>query len=380
MSSKRPLNVLLVGFYGRGNFGDDLMCHSLVRHLISKTSANIEISTENSDYFRELVSPRVNTVGRSSAEIVKALLKTDFLIQGGGTIFHDSYRFPQLFFYWRNLTAWVLLLFLARLMGARVMIVGAGIGPISHVVTRVLTLIALNLSNFVSVRDVASQKTVAAISRKKVMGGFDLAAVEPHSPYHREKAAGDALTIGVSPCDLDLYHPDGSNEAFWQPFSEAISEIASDRPIDIVFLSLFSGGKLSDEAISRRVALGMKNVRAIDFKGYVGTLEDIIIPMQQCDVLIAARFHAAVAGYLAGCKLIVAAYNRKVADFADEIRLAPARILPTDVPLTCDEWKGVLMMAIGTDNGSTLPIADAIERARRGLAPGIQMIANASAK
>ena len=134
-------SILLIGFYGRANFGDDLMCSSLANFLSQNRNYSISVVSGHSNS-EHLDIGRGSFVARDARAILAALSDTDILCQGGGTIFHDSYFGIYRFRYWINLIQWAILFWIARLRGARVVMVGAGVGPLRHIVSRCIARVA----------------------------------------------------------------------------------------------------------------------------------------------------------------------------------------------------------------------------------------------
>lgn len=129
MVRNRRTKVFIMGFYGRLNFGDDVMARALSRHIVSVTDADVAVAADG-DYIADALSaPRIRVVPRKLTSILGELVHCDVLIQGGGTIFHDSYVGAARRRYCLNLAAWLVLFSLARLLGSRVLVLGAWIGP-----------------------------------------------------------------------------------------------------------------------------------------------------------------------------------------------------------------------------------------------------------
>jgi polysaccharide pyruvyl transferase WcaK-like protein len=180
--------------------------------------------------------------------------------------------------------------------------------------------------------------------------------------------------IGLSICDLDPFLKRADSGPYWSSLATGISEIAKSRPLEVTFLSLFSSGERNDDAISREMAKGFHNLSATKFEKYAGSLEDITIPLAECDLVIATKFHAAVAAYLACRQLVVIAYNRKVSDFAVEIGLKQSRVLGIDRIPSVEEWTQFLSAAISEDFQPRLSAGEAIERSIDGVADAINLI------
>jgi polysaccharide pyruvyl transferase WcaK-like protein len=255
------------------------------------------------------------------------------------------------------------------------MILGSGIGPVSYFPTKLLTWLSLALSSVISVRDEASLATASAISgRPGIDRGFDLAALESLRPYCSEPRPKDLLRLGVSVCDLDLYLANDTGRKYWRSLANAISLFAQEKPLEVVFLSLFCRSRKNDDDIAREMATDLRNVSSVTFETYQSSLRDIIAPLSSCDAVIATKYHAAVASYLTGRPLIVVAYNRKVRDFAQEIHLDTSRIQTIDHVPDEAEWLQLLRLSYDLSSSSVLPLEQATHLARTGISNAIEAI------
>ena len=83
-------------------------------------------------------------------EKVKALRKADLLISGGGGLLQDTYPTRFLF---GPLPYYLLIVFLAKLCGTKVMFFSQGIGPVNSTWGKILMKVFANMADFVTVRD-----------------------------------------------------------------------------------------------------------------------------------------------------------------------------------------------------------------------------------
>lgn len=81
--------ITLIGFYGRGNFGDDFMALSLIGALRARGHHDIRVFCDNPSFLR---NEDVTIIPRRALSLLKSIATSSTLIQGGGTIFHDSYK------------------------------------------------------------------------------------------------------------------------------------------------------------------------------------------------------------------------------------------------------------------------------------------------
>ena len=140
---KARRQLLLVGYYGEHNLGDDALLEVLLGHLPAGFKATV--TAYDTDLVRQRF--RVDTVQRRSlAQVLKALSSCDGLVLGGGSLLQDSTSFRSLLYY-------AALIFAARLEAKPVLLWGQGLGPLRRRPSRILVGRLLGLVTAVSWRD-----------------------------------------------------------------------------------------------------------------------------------------------------------------------------------------------------------------------------------
>jgi polysaccharide pyruvyl transferase WcaK-like protein len=341
-------SVLLMGFYGRGNYGDDLMCCSLAEFLIQDGRYRVSVVSSDVNAYQRLANKGVPIVSRGVGSVVSALSKTQILCQGGGTNFHDSYKGKHLFRHWLNLSKWTLLFWIARLKGVQVVVLGAGVGPLRHPISRWITRTAFAACTVIAVRDQASVDELKKISMKiPYESGFDLAALSfsPSVP----SAATDRTrriqrVLGISACSLTPFLRDSAlNERYWHTLGDALNCFMQATSVRVVFFSLFTGeSSESDDLVIDLIASRLPKGHDYTRHSYQGDVGAYTALFGQCDWFLGTKFHAALAAYIAGCECAIVSYNRKMTDLAKEIGLPPDRRVPADRIQPVEVWLDLL--------------------------------------
>ena len=143
--------VLLCGYYGEHNLGDD----ALLEVLLSQLPQGWEPLVTAHD--QPMVQRRfgvATTDRRSLRGVLRALAGCDALVLGGGSLLQDSTSFKSLLYYAALIGA-------ARLQGKRVCLWGQGLGPLHRRRSRLLVRSLLPLVNAISWRDPASASLAA---------------------------------------------------------------------------------------------------------------------------------------------------------------------------------------------------------------------------
>lgn len=362
----------MIGFYGRGNFGDNVMCSVLTRFLTEDDQTQVTIVSSHPEVQQNLASPQVQVVPRQLRTVISSLWNADILCQGGGTIFHDSYKGKYLARYWLRLVSWALLFWTARVMGVRVIIAGAGIGPIRRRFSRWIIRAAFAACDCIGVRDKASLEVLDGV-RVKVPRylGFDLCAlVGSKAGGTASRAPRGQPVLGISGCSLTPFLKDAElNRRYWWALGDALALFAKECPVRIIFFSLFTGtSSESDDTVADLVASRFPKDLIFERRSYDGDAEAVAAHMARCDWFISTKYHGAAAAYLAGCEFAVVTYNQKLAYFADEIGLRRERRIAADGVQPVETWLRVLnSFAEGEQRAGLVSHVEAACRARTGV-------------
>lgn len=112
--------VLISGYYGFKNFGDEAILSVLVTHL-KEVGADITVLSSDTDYTAKKYS--VNSVRSfDMVNVLKEIQNTDVLISGGGSLLQDVTSLKSLVYY-------SFIIALALLLNKKVIVFAQGIGP-----------------------------------------------------------------------------------------------------------------------------------------------------------------------------------------------------------------------------------------------------------
>lgn len=141
--------VLISGYYGFGNLGDEAILESIIREL-EKSVSKDKIVVLSNDPEKHRATYGVAAVSRwKLASLVELLPKAKLFISGGGGLFQDTNSPGSTIYYGGQIA-------LARALGAHPMIFAQGLGPLNSSTGKVATQLAARLSQDITVRDKAS--------------------------------------------------------------------------------------------------------------------------------------------------------------------------------------------------------------------------------
>ena len=144
------VNILISGYYGFDNIGDESILRTLVSSLREHIpDCSLTVLSHNPASTREKYG--VEAVDRMSpVAILRAVKKCDMLISGGGSLLQDVTSLRSLFYY-------LFIILMGKMAGKKVMLYSHGIGPIRNTLARKLTRIVCSKANLITVRDADSQ-------------------------------------------------------------------------------------------------------------------------------------------------------------------------------------------------------------------------------
>ena len=229
------------------------------------------------------------------------------IISGGGTLLTDLTST-------RSLRYYLLTIRMAHRLGARVLLYGCGIGPITGEQNRRGTAAVLNRSaDIVAVRDGASLALLAELGVTKPElirsrdAAFSLRAEDMRaeaSPAVRKKlaAAGKYAVYAVRPWSGD--------EAFAPELAAAAERLWRERGLTPVFLPMEPP---RDLPLSRRIAEAVR-APSVLLDGPM-TFEDAFAAVGGAALVVSMRLHALIAASIARVPFVGVSYDVKISSF-----------------------------------------------------------------
>lgn len=313
---------LVYGHYGGRNTGDEAMALALVDG-IQRGGGGVQVllvgKEETQPEFLQKTGCRY--LHFSCRKLCMAIVKSDILILGGGTHFHDDYTGTRYIRHLLYMSRIVCFTAFARALGKPSYWIGVGIGPLRTHLGSFVTKAGLLLQSGCSVRDQKSVETVEGLdSKAPVVKAFDLAALlVPHTPSTPPK-----LVLGVSlTWSAESERGDVPLENF---VANALhEELGTDNHWTIRIFVIRGGDREDDTAISSNFRIRLQELlpnQEIEVIPYSEDPEVTLNQIAACSHFIATRFHSAVFAYIGRCRMMIIEYHRKLRDFADEVGLS----------------------------------------------------------
>lgn len=137
--------ILLVGFYGCGNLGDDALLFALLsRYKREEYHVTVTMGREKLHGFS--LPCEIKAVYRKGFSMICSLLRSDNVIFGGGSLLQNTTGQASLCYY-------LFLILLSKLFHKRVYLISAGLGPIRGKFSRRLCGKIVSLCDGITLRD-----------------------------------------------------------------------------------------------------------------------------------------------------------------------------------------------------------------------------------
>lgn len=311
--AKSRIQVLVSGYYGFDNLGDELILRVLVQEL---TSRGIHLTVLSQDPVKtEKLLPGVTAIPRLSfLDIADALSKTHLFISGGGGLFQDITGLGSPVYYGA-------LIGLAKFFAVPVFFWSQGLGPLSRPFSRLVTAVALRVCRGITVRDEKSLTWIGQHAGHKLKCVPEMTA-DPvwllKIPEPQSDSDQNTLNIGVSLREW----PQLSDEAVLQ-FAKFLHTVfhpaagdAEPRPVKFMLFP-FQAEQDKDPLAMLAAELRAYGETAIEWVSEAEVLDVI----GQCHRFFGMRFHSLILALLAGVPVYGLVYDPKVRSLLDSLSL-----------------------------------------------------------
>lgn len=318
--------ILIYGYFGGRNFGDELMLLGFLNREL-KPGDRVAIITPTGT-----VPPHLSgRVERAFAKRPFAFLRglkwaSDFVLCGG-TVFHDGYPDDRHALYRKNLVAVAGLLGIARLARRRVHLAAIGLGPLRRPLTRCTAAIAFRSATTIGLRD---DRSVADATALGFAGRFtqvrDLAHdCELDVVYTGER---QGLVLSLVSTDIISTTDPATANTFYDNLAKCIAEFQARTGETIRLVVICVGSADSDVAFSEAFGRRLRDAGVTDLiqQPFNGDPAAIAQDLAQARGVIAMRFHAATLSEKIGTPTFWLAYQRKVLDGAADAAVPQARV------------------------------------------------------
>ena len=293
--------LLLSGYYGYGNAGDEAVLAGLVRGFKQSAEADsLELTALSGDPAKTEAEHGIRAVDRYHLPtLLRETRRTDVFLSGGGSLLQDVTSAHGIFYYLGVVR-------LAQMLGKKTMFIAQGIGPLKLARSRRLVRSVANRLNAVTVRDPDSAQLLRdiGVSQPQIEVTGDPALLLEAPP--RTDGNTGAFGVALRPWPGQDSLPDrvadacrtvlGGHRALLLPMQPG-----PDRPVAEQF------------ARSWRQGLGGQNRDTLctPERG----LDPLLANIAGCELMVGMRLHALILAAAAGVPSVALSYDPKVAAF-----------------------------------------------------------------
>jgi len=272
------MKIVISGYYGHGNFGDEVILKVILAEL-KKTFENPEIT----------VLPKMPDF--------KAISECDLFISGGGSLFQDVTSLKSLLYY-------LGLLYFAIYLKKKTMVYAQGIGPVNTRLGQYLLKNTLKKVDVITVRDEQSALLLKGMGINSELTADPAWTIE----YYPVNLPKDRLNIGIQ-----LRKWPNLNKNKLKALSDSIKAVF--KPHDAV-INLISLQDKSDVPVLKILKELLQDFEVNLLSDL--TIDETLTGLTGMDYLIAMRFHACLIATKYSVPFLAITYDPKVKHLAKE--------------------------------------------------------------
>lgn len=296
-SSEKRKSIIISGYYGFDNFGDEAILGVLTKRL-QKMNTHIRVLSKNPPKTASLYGVS-STFYICLLQVVFRISKCDVLISGGGSLLQDVTSMKSLLYY-------LFVINIALFFKKEVIIFAQGIGPINNKLGAFLAKNTLKKCSLVTVRDEKSLFLLRGWGIKTDLVCdplFDLSM---------------AVSFPSNKVGVQLRAFKTLKENLLIKLAEQINKDFSDKMIEI-----YSFQDSLDLDVCKRFECILKSINpSINTTLiYNQTSTEILDKISKLDYMIAMRFHANLIALKYGIKTFAICYDEKVEKLATEAQI-----------------------------------------------------------
>ncbi len=306
--------IVLSGYYGFDNLGDEAVLQSIIKALKEEDpSVEIIVLSQNPDNTAERYG--VKSADRwKPGEVLKALRWADLLISGGGSLLQDVTSQKTIPYYLGVVS-------LARMLGKKVAFYAQGVGPIEGGFGQRLTRLVANRVQLITVRDQGSLELLQklGVKRPEMRVTVDpvvlLQSTVPTTKEYteivnlKEKCFKEGRSlVGIAP------RPWKDLKEFQQILVEVAQRLQQNENAEILLIPMHLGQDLD---FCLEMADKLTGVRVLK-ESYQP--DELLAIYQELDFLIGIRLHALIYSAVAHVAHLGISYDPKIDSFLHRIK------------------------------------------------------------
>lgn len=316
------MRILLSGYFGFGNTGDE-MIHSVLKQRLKEKGLETISLVKNPVNNGEINRANIK-------DIYNAIKLSDVVISGGGGLLQDKTSSKSFFYY-------LSIVWLSKKMRKKTIVLAQGVGPLEKNFNKRTMGKIINMADIVTVRDLNSKELLVESGVKKQIDiTADLAFLYPIKSTEEKREEYILISFGNHT----------TNPPF-QKLIEIVNFVKEKTNKKVVLLPLFpSKDKEIVESVANSTEINIVNAPSID---------KIVSIFNNSMFAIGTRYHSLVLSTMAQVPFIGLSYDPKVDSLAHEIE---APILPYNNSLSITQFKTAFEQAFEKRENTKIKLKD----------------------
>jgi len=326
-------NVLLAGYYGFGNTGDEAILAAILTGLRERVPSSRAVVISGDPTSTRAQHGVEAIPWRDIASIARAVADSDLVLVGGGGLFQDHWGVdPKSLLTPRHygITFYAGPAILAAMNGKPLALLGLGFGPLGSPESRRIVRGVCEAASYLSVRDADSRALLLAsgVDEGRVTLSADAAFALPsvrRSAAARLREAGVEASFPLVAVALRPWTV-GTDPNVWEgEVAGALDRLVEKTGGTLLFVPFQRSGRADedDAGVAARVRERLSHsTRSVILRDPLTPAESRGL-MASCDLVLAMRLHAAVFAVADAVPLVGIAYDPKVRALFERLDLLP---------------------------------------------------------
>ena len=288
-------DILICGYYGYGNMGDETLLSVIIRELRHR-EPSVRICALSATPEKTKAYHLIDAVSRFDfSRIAEKMKNAKILLFGGGNLLQDKTSTHSLLYYTHILR-------MAKKYGLKILIYANGIGPIASEVNQLRVKKAIALADSISLRDKDSFLWVKNLyPEQNIRLTFDPAILTEHSdrifPYENYFVVVPKRTL-----------PDCTEKLI-----SMIRFFSEEKHLQPIIVSMYDGQDLN---YAKKIAAYTDAQFC-----HLERAEDCVSLLEHAELLISSRLHGLVYATAAACPMLGYSDDKKLFSYLDYIGL-----------------------------------------------------------
>ena len=312
---RRNYNVVMSGYYGFANTGDDAILESISQG-VRAISDEVELTVLSKDPELTRKQYGLKAVSRFNfVKVVGALRKGDVLLSGGGSLLQDTTSTRSLVYY-------LSVMRLAKWMGKPVMLFANGIGPVRKPGNRSLVCKAVEEAGVVTLRDRSSAEELREMGVRRpdltVTADPVFQLVPAESVRAKELIAACGLPKGKNFVAVSV-RDWAAAQGFPERLAKLCDHLRRTNGLEVLFLLMQPG---VDRGMTEAVRTAMEEPSYL--LDVPCTPREMMAVLGQAKLCLAMRLHTLIFAARMAVPTLGLVYDPKVESFLAELELPSA--------------------------------------------------------